>query len=455
MALLGNPAAPVDVARRVFATGSLLPAGSRLKNVELSPAATAALVAHPDPKIRMQVAENQRLPRNILGRLASDPDSAVRARFALMAWRNDTQPSPEALAVMSVDPDPEIRGAAGRLLGSRDEARLRLVEDPEPDVRAAAVSSRHVWSMLSLEARERLLADPDPRVARAVGVYRHAGTPLPTTLAGFAAESSLKRRESVVIKGRLDRDLAEHLVRDPDVAVRARVAGNEHLPVDLAVLLGRDHDPTVRLAASMHGGLSEEQRAAIDYIVPEGRAPIARWVRAEQDDPDAMRRAAASAHVLLRRSAANMRRLPPDVVEILARDEDYYVRLMLCHHCADAPHELLVDMYAHDDHLEWEMLRFKPNFARPGLARFVDHANARLRRVALLDPEAGPDVVERLSRDSDFQVRYEAAGDPRLPPGRLLELLYDEDVASAAAGNGSLPVDCMHRLLDAAGAPRV
>ncbi|MEV0411292.1 hypothetical protein AB0I68_10925 [Streptomyces sp. NPDC050448] len=45
------------------------------------------------------------------------------------------------------------------------------------------------------------------------------------------------------------------------------------------------------------------------------------------EDPEAMRRLAASAHVLLRSSVATARRLPPDVVERLARDEDAEVRL--------------------------------------------------------------------------------------------------------------------------------
>ncbi|MFF3906440.1 hypothetical protein ACFYZJ_10590 [Streptomyces sp. NPDC001848] len=62
------------------------------------------------------------------------------------------------------------------------------------------------------------------------------------------------------------------------------------------------------------------------------------------------------------------------MIERLAADDDYYVKLMLCEK-DHAPHELLVEMLADWDGLSWGMLAYRRNFERPGLARFADNPN--------------------------------------------------------------------------------
>ncbi|MEV0645541.1 hypothetical protein AB0I28_09780 [Phytomonospora sp. NPDC050363] len=50
------------------------------------------------------------------------------------------------------------------------------------------------------------------------------------------------------------------------------VVGNPNLPRELGVALGSDPDPYVRLHVSMHPGLTEAERAAVDYEVkPQDR----------------------------------------------------------------------------------------------------------------------------------------------------------------------------------------
>lgn len=63
----------------------------------------------------------------------------------------------------------------------------------------------------------------------------------------------------------------------------------------------------------------------------------------------------------------------------------------------------------------------------------------RARALALRDPAATPELVERLSRDLDAGVRRKAAYDPRVPVPRLLELLADPTTEMAAAANPALP----------------
>jgi hypothetical protein len=210
-------------------------------------------------------------------------------------------------------------------------------------------------------------------------------------------------------------------------------------------------------------------------IAADHRSYALWWVAALHDDPAAMRQLASSAKLLVRRSVARAVRLPADVVDLLAHDEDRVVRLFLAESCDDAPADLLLDVWT------WWPGSFSfpgrprnhPNFPRDGLLRFADDPRARLRLLALDDPASGDDLVERFSRDPDSEVRGRAAVDPRLspdsavrlaqdtagevhrparrnpalPPASLVPLLLDERSALDAAQNPALPVAVMHRMI--------
>lgn len=121
-----------------------------------------------------------------------------------------------------------------------------------------------------------------------------------------------------------------------------------------------------------------------------------------------------------------------------------------------APAELLLDLYLHGAHRAVGMLIGKPRFPEAGLAaRFGEATDPRARALAVRDPEATPQLVDRLSRDPEAMVREAAARDARLPVRRLVELLEDPWTGSAAAANPVLPVPEMTALLDRAGVPAV
>ncbi|MFF5699090.1 hypothetical protein ACFY62_20290 [Streptomyces sp. NPDC012793] len=299
--------------------------------------------------------------------------------------------------------------------------------------------------------RAAAAADEDPLVREAVAEATRVEAPLPVTVTAFLAEPDAARRREAARSAPVDADLAAFLVGHEESAVRHAVAHNPHVPTALALALGSDTDPAVRLAVSLRADLTEEQRAAVDVTVPAGRQPVPAWVAERFGDPEAMRELAASGHVVLRRAVTRAPWLPPDVITRLAADDDFFVRLMLCEN-DHAPHELLVEMFTSWDGLSSGSLVHRRNFARPGLARFADHADARLRYAALFDPQAGPELVERLSYDPEALVRRQAAGDARLPLRRLAQVLDEPGTARSAAGNPSLPVPLMHRMLDLAGA---
>ncbi|MFJ4092620.1 hypothetical protein ACIPYS_13640 [Kitasatospora sp. NPDC089913] len=196
---------------------------------------------------------------------------------------------------------------------------------------------------------------------------------------------------------------------------------------------------------------------AVPDIDPRDRTYGLWWVAALFDDPDAMRQLASSSSLWIRRSVARAPRLPADVAELLARDEDFAVRLFLTESCGDAPSWLLLDLWADG----WDGTRSfpagprdHPNFPRHGLLRFADDPHPRLRMLALDDPASDAALAERLAHDPDPEVRRAAHRHPALPPALLAALLRDPATAEDAATNPAIPPAVMHRLITAGAAAR-
>ncbi|WP_107094855.1 hypothetical protein [Streptomyces sp. XY431] len=196
-----------------------------------------------------------------------------------------------------------------------------------------------------------------------------------------------------------------------------------------------------------------ELASAVPDIDPRERTVALWWVAALFDDPDAMRQLAASPRLRVRRSVARAPRLPADVAERLARDEDFAVRLFLTESCDDAPAWLLLDLWADG----WDGTfsfpagpRNHPNFPRHDLLRFADDPRPRVRLLALDDPAATTALAERLAHDPAPEVRTHAHRHPALPPALLVALLRDPATAANAAANPAVPVAVMHRMITAA-----
>ncbi|MET9657540.1 hypothetical protein [Streptomyces sp. NPDC006510] len=215
--------------------------------------------------------------------------------------------------------------------------------------------------------------------------------------------------------------------------------------------------------------------ATVPDITADDRTYAVWWIAALHADADAMRRLAASPNLRIRRSVARAPHLPPDVVDLLAHDEDRVVRLFLTESCEDAPADLLLDVWS------WWSGSFSfpgrprnhPNFPRHDLLRFAGDPEPRIRLLALDDSASSAALVEQFGRDPDAQVRSRAAGDlrlspesaarlagdadyrvqraawqnPALPPEVLISLLLDEDSVEDAARNPTIPVPVMHRMI--------
>ena len=446
-----NPASPASVLTRILALDPLPAERSWLVWRALPQEVAVAAARHPDPKVRRMVMENPALPADVFATLAGDGDPAVRRVSVAMAVEFGVDLPQSALVALASDTHPRTRYWTAAHPSLPRELRRQLLDDPSPEVRAGALN-QEIWDELPGGRKAELAAEEHHWIRDRVRELTQPNRPLPRTVSQYRAEADDKRRWAAARTAAVDRELAQLLLTSDDPRERAAAVDNPQVPLELALRLADDPDDRVRLRLSLREDLCEAERSGIPYVVEGRRYHPERWVEEKYHDPEAMRRAAASSHVLIRRSVARARNLPADVVHLLANDEDFFVKLALCESCDDAPHELLLEIYAHWHGLSWGYLARRPNFAQPGLVRFVDHPNPRLKRVVLQDPEASPELVARLLNDPD--VRAQAARDPRLPYPLLLGLLNEGGLPTSAAANPALDPTHMHQLLDLADVPR-
>lgn len=450
--LAGNRAAPVGVLLRLLALNDDR-ITYRLSWRETLPDEVAeAMLTHPDRRVRARLAESGAADPELRARLLDGPASdAVVVAHGPMLYRETAPPLPDRAYERLLNHERRnVQWEAVNSPSVPEHVLVPLAGHALPAFREAAC--RRVWHALTDDVRAALLIDADPAVSRAAALHvmpddeRRTAELIEVLPDGWEFEQ-------VVERGRLGRAVAERLLSEGRSLVL--LARNPTFPADLASRLADHDEPAVRLAVSARPELTEEERAAIDWEVgPEDRLDTLRWVWDARNDTEVLRRCATSAHTWLRRSAAVCPRLPDDCVELLAADADFAVRLLLAEFHPLAPPELLLDLYLHGTHRAVAMLTARPRFPAAGLAaRFAEATDPRARALAVRDPAATPELLERLSRDPDDGVRETAARDPRLPVRRVVELLEDPRAGSAAAVNPVLPVAEMVALLDRGGVP--
>lgn len=384
------------------------------------PAVLDAAVAHPDPQVRSRPADTFRpkLTSDQWIRLVrAEPSPRWRVHWAEHACVWGVELPEDLYDALLAGPS---RAQAAELPGLPAHHFPSLAADADPQVRVTACAR---WEDLAAPLRARLLADTDDAVRTAALLAHHNGVPMPREV--FAALPEPRR---ALEQCRLSPELEAELVRDGDAEVRRALAANPRLSAHSVAVLAEDPYDDVRSAVALRPDLNEEQRAAVRYdFDPTSMSRTLPWVEGLHGDPDAMRRLAVSSHPLIRRSVARARRLPPDVVERLARDEDRTVRLFLAESCDDALTEMLLEVWRWWDgsFTHPDRPRSHPNFPRTGLLRYVGDPVGRMRRLALDDPESTPADVARLARDPEAEVRCRAAEDTRLSPADAVRLLND------------------------------
>ncbi|MFD0357040.1 hypothetical protein ACFVHW_25365 [Streptomyces sp. NPDC127110] len=359
-------------------------------------------------------------------------------------------------------------GALARNSSLPASVLARLLEFDELPVWSGWLTSRP----LDREMTELLVASAD--IGHRLAVL-HNGSADVAALAPLAHDETMRiRRLYALLLTDFGRTaplgVAEVMAVDPEAAVRRSLLFNPGPAALVQDVLVDDADPVVRALMAKREVwelLSDPVRARLRAdTAPEVREAVAALDARPGPEPDpeptlperpeagphadALRRA-RDPDVEVRRTLASQPGLPADVQELLAADEDLRVRENLCLAHADAPHDLVVELYAMGIQQTYLRLRDHPNLAGPGgLARYAGHPDPRLRYVSLDDPAAGPELLLRLADDPDPRVANRAVADRRFPADELLRRLTVPAHAGAAARNRALPPAVMHRLVDLA-----
>jgi hypothetical protein len=406
-----------------------------------------AFLAHYNKPARARLrglARSPTIPADLLRRLVDEYFDEVKYHVGARSEWSDEQ-----FDVLAAHPDLEVREQLAGALNVTPEQRARLVEDPSAKVLYELANGPSLF-VLRVTPRPPLL--PAWAYDRLVERYPDLREDLvrnpqvPPEVRDRLAPSGTADPPSPDPRP-LDRGEAEALTGSDDAWTRVAAAADPRLPADLVATLAADPSPHVRLVVSMRPELIEEERAAIDYRVgPEDRITPARWATVTHD-PQEQRRCVYSAHIGLRRSVAYNPSLSPDLVAVLANDDDFAVRLLVCENHASVPAETVLATYLEARTLTRGRLLSHPAFPRSGLADLADSPDPGARWLAVLDPEAPPELIERLSHDPHPSVRASTAADRRLPPHRVLELFDDPLTTEEATANPHLPVAVMERVL--------
>jgi hypothetical protein len=484
--LAANPAAPAEVLLQLLQTHPDVASAALRRRAAVPARVLEAMLRHPHARVRSALAGNRHIEPQVRLQLVDDPDPQVVA--SLLADR--TLPLPDHVfhptldrlnksSVRGLMTPAELAGAVWeevthdrRVFGAatrHPEPRIRLAAIPEsspstlrcdtvvqllqtmthdesPEVRAAATDF--------LASRDRVVERRDLRYNgyEIQWILRHQrlSRALVDQLVTIGNDYDL---EPLAANPSISPDVVNVLFDHPAPGVRRSLAGRPDLTPAQLARLAADPDPSVRTAVSVHPALSEEQRADIDIDVAaaigEGFAYTENPWNPTRPVPSVEQSTAwaHSVNPLLRRRAARDHRLPTELVPALADDTDLGVRVLLAHYHPDAPPWLLLRAFREYPSSSRGRLPWLPNFPTAGLARLADDPDPAVRQLVALDPLAPPDLINRLTQDTDNTVRYAMARCPRLPLNRIIELLDHVELAEPAATNRALPVALMWDLL--------
>jgi hypothetical protein len=416
-ALAANPSTPEDLLLRLAGTDeeqTQLALIKARRYLPMSLPLATVLSDSPHSEVRCELAICTYLPDEVIIKLAADPQRRVRLHVVIRPEevivpshrpRLARYAPDEAYAILARDEDKVIQR---EILESWDvPVRIKRELAQHAHLRDR-VLLRYGQETDARAAYERMVADGDSttrRVALTSDRFRPPARLIPHLLGDD------ENRLEAIRRIPLSADLAQSLTADEDPRVRQAVAVNPDLSRNLLDVLAADPDPDVRWALIHRPRIPMEVLDATEYdLDPRTRTHPVQWLWEQQHNRALVAEYARSRHVVYRRTVAHMPELAAEVVDHLATDKDYAVRLMLAESNGGlVPVDVLVEML-----LTWD-----------GKSSYEIARNSRI-------PDA---VIDQLSRSKQARHRWLAHYSGRLTEEQRTRLAHDPDTELAAASN--------------------
>ncbi|MFI6893767.1 hypothetical protein ACIBM4_06625 [Streptomyces sp. NPDC050256] len=273
------PAHPCHAHTHLLMYGALAPdvvaealprhAGLIAGNDSVPPETVALLAAHPDPEVRIRVAERPDLGPAELRALAVDPDPGVRLALSVHPALTEAERAAIDYEVDQDGPYHHWPPHDPEWLPDPERIRARALS-AHPLLRRRAAGEPHLPADLVA-----LLADDSDLGVRVLLGHNHPDAPAALLLRCFL-EYTGRDRWHLTGHGNFPRTGLARFADDEDPAVRRLALLDPGLPGDVADRLTRDPDPQVRADAARHPRLPQDRITEL------------------LDDPELGRRAAAN-----------------------------------------------------------------------------------------------------------------------------------------------------------------
>ncbi|MEM5328062.1 hypothetical protein VSR34_15910 [Paraburkholderia sp. JHI2823] len=262
-------------------------------------------------------------------------------------------------------------------------------------------------------------------------------------------------QESETTAPRLACLLARH-ANAPHALLSALAAQSEDIDV-LRALCENVGVPSDLLTLVEQRGIAVLQRLLAIHLATDAQTLLHLWksthtsaVRAQvlrhPCCPEALLRTLPSSSAE-RRSLAHQARTLPDILALLARDEDPGVRRAAALN-ANTPAGALIGLCFDAQAIVRRVVATRHDLPLKVVDWLIGNADAWVRRMLARNPACPPEWLERLVHDSESEVRRAVARHPRCP-ARLVALLAADPVAWVRAGvalREDLPAALLRRL---------
>jgi len=451
-ALAANPSTPIDLLRAMATSRdkAITEALCQYRPHNQMPAEIAEiLAASPHARVRADLVGRADTPIHLIAALGRDPHRVVRLHIAarqevVWAAQLDTYVPDETYLILARDPDPDVRR---EILSSSDvPTHVKLVLAEDPDLRDI-VHLRHGDYGQSLAAYHRMLTSPDA-ADRRIALQNRRHTPSATLIPALLADPD--SRADAARHCPLTPAQASELARDPNPGIRSALAENPHVPDDVAHALAHDDDPAVRTALIYRPDIPIDLLDTIaEPVDSHQRTQHVNWLRERRDQSDLIAAYARSRSVIHRRTVAICRDLPAEIIDVLATDDDFGVRLMLAEqHPDEVPTTLLTDLvFTWNGYSSYDIVR-NPRLPADTIDELTRSDNAQHRWLAALSDRLTSEQRALLADDPDPKIAAHINPPPPPTPQEFEDLLTlgCHGNRSASARHRDLPAETMWQL---------